>query len=184
MRVGALDLSSKTGHAAWNGTAERPVLGTKTLVGWQYDVGTMLEFWRRWLGDWIRTHQPEYVAVEAPFIPDHGGGDVILKQAGLFAFTMWAFKSANIRAEQVHSASWRKHFIGCGMLDRRDSRVQRGEKPGEAMKRLAVMRARALGWDFPDHNAAEAGGILTWAINERLQLAAPWRDQGLLEAAE
>lgn len=168
MRVAALDLSSKTGWAVWDGSAPRPILGTKQLVGWGYEIGSTLEFWRLWLGDFVTGHKPEFVAIEAPFIPDHGDGSTIMRQCALFGFTCWALKQCGIRVEQVHSATWRKHFLGSG----------RGKT--DDLKEEAKARCRALGWTFPDHNAAEAGGILCWAIHQRLSLVAPWRDQLLL----
>lgn len=168
MRVGALDLSSRTGWAAWSDPAARPTLGTKKLLGWDYDEASMLEFYRLWLGDWLRTFKPEIVAVERWFIAPHMDGATIGKQIMLAGFTMWALKSAGVKPCLVTSAEWRKHAFGSSRNN------------GTDWKRRAMQRCDFLGWDAIDHNAAEAGLILDWAIVQKAKKNPPWRDDVLM----
>lgn len=169
MRAAALDLSSKTGWAVWNGSSGRPELGTKQLVGFQYDNGTMLELFRKWLGPWLRMHEPEIIFIERWLIAGHMDGTTIGKQIMLAGFTEWACKAAGIKTVLVTSAQWRKFCYGKASL-----------APGEDWKTKATGRCRHLGWEFPDHNAAEAGLILDWGLCTVGKVNPPWRDDLLL----
>lgn len=168
MRVAALDLSSRTGWAVWNGSAGRPMLGTKKLVGWDYDEGDFLEFYRLWLGDFLRVHQPELIAIERWFLPEHADGKTIGNQIGLSYFTRWACKAARIKSVYVTAAQWRKHAFGSAANN------------GTDWKRRATQRCDHLGWEYSDHNAAEAGLILDWAIVTVAKHNPPWRDDMLM----
>lgn len=164
MRYGALDISSKTGWAVWDGHTARPFLGRKTLVGWSYDSGSMLEFYRLWLGDFIRIHRPDIVAVEGWIIAAHLDATTIGKQIQLAGFTEWAMKKAGIRCIPVAAATWRKTFHGTGRAS------------GDEFKTWAKKRCDILGWEYEDDNAAEAGGLLHHAITQIGRENPPWRD--------
>lgn len=166
MRIAALDLSSHTGWAAWDGKSPAPQLGVKHLVGWGYDQGSMLEFWRVWLGDFFAAHDPEIVGIEAWMLPQHGDAETIKRQAALLGFTEWACKASGRRAVVIHAASWRKSFLGTG----------RGKT--EEFKAKAMAACAALGWAAPDHNAADAAGVLHH-VCEMAEIVTPWRDPHL-----
>jgi Holliday junction resolvasome RuvABC endonuclease subunit len=172
MRFAALDLSSKSGWAAWDGQSPNPVLGTKQLVGWQYDAGSMLELYRKWLGDFFAIHRPDMIAVENWYIPPHMDATTIGKQIQLAGFTQWACKAAKIECHMVTSASWRKSWFGHA----------RGKT--EDFKRRALHRCDELGWAYPDHNAAEAAGILDWLITQKARQMPPWRSHPLFIIGE
>lgn len=168
MRIAALDLSSKTGFASWDGVSDKPVLGTKQIVGWQYDAGSMLELYRKWLGDFFAIHRPDVIAIESWYIAPHLDGATIGKQIMLSGFTQWACKAAKIRCHLVTSAQWRKHIYGSSRGNGTDWKVR------------ATQRCDHLGWTYQDHNSAEAGLILDWAVCTVAKMNPPWRDDLLM----
>jgi hypothetical protein len=169
MRYAAFDLSSKLGWGAWDGHASKPLLGTKTIVGWDYDSGTMLELYRKWLGDFLRIHRPQKVAIESWYIAPHMDGATIGKQIMLSGFTQWACKASGTPFHLVTAGQWRKTWYGS---------ARRPE--GNDWKLMAVNRCKALGWEAQDHNAAEAGGILDWLISEVGRETSTWRSEHVL----
>jgi Holliday junction resolvasome RuvABC endonuclease subunit len=171
MRVAAFDLSSKTGWAVWDGISKQPTLGTKEIVGWQYDAGTRLELYRKWLGAFIGAHRPQMIVIEGWFIAPHLDGATIGAQIGLCQFTQWAFKAAGVPCHLVTAGQWRKHWHGTAA------------GKGEWHKRKACEIATRLGWTYSDHNAAEAAGLLDYAICHIAKETTPWRDDWLLVGA-
>lgn len=172
MRYAALDLSSHTGWGCWNGLAPQPTLGTKTIVGWSYDTGSMLELYRKWLGSFIAAYQPNMVAIESWYIPQHMDATTIGKQIAVSAFTQWALKKAGIEVHLVTSTSWRKSWYG----------TARGKT--EEFKRKAVDRCRQLEWPIDDHNSAEAAGLLDYLVTEIGRETPPWRSNHLFMPIE
>lgn len=163
MRAIALDLSSKTGWAAYDGKSPAPVLGTKQIVGWQYDAGSMLELYRKWLSDFVKIHQPEIVFIEGWFIAPHLDGLTIGKQVALVSFTQWAMKAAGIPCHIFTVAQWRKGYFGSAA------------GKADYFKRKACYYCEQLGWAYPDHNAAEAAGILDYGLTSKARITPPWR---------
>jgi len=168
MRYAAFDISSKTGWGVWDGHAPQPTLGVKTIVGWDYDAGSMLELYRKWLGDFLRAYRPQRVGIEALFLAPHLDFPTIGKQVALVSFTQWACKAAGVPCSLIYAASWRKSWYGSA----------RGRT--DDFKNMAVNRCLDLGWDAPDHNAAEAGGILDHLVTEIGKETPPWRSSHLL----
>lgn len=167
MRVAAFDISSRTGWAVHDGVRAQPILGTKQIVGWTYDSGTMLELYRKWLGEFLRVHRPQMVCIEGWYIAPHLDGETIGKQIQLVGFTQWAMKAANIPCHLVTAGQWRKHWHGTAA------------GKGEWHKRKATRIGEALGWEGQDHNAFEAGGLLDYAITCIAKETTPWRDKAL-----
>lgn len=163
MRFAALDISSRTGWAAWDGTSPAPVLGTKQLVGWQYDAGTMLELYRKWLGDFLQIHRPDAMFIEGWFIAPHLDAVTIGKQVALVSFTQWALKAARIPSYIFTVAEWRKGYFGSA------------KGKAEQFKRKAMHYCDEMDWAYPDHNAAEAAGILDHGICKIGRVTPPWR---------
>lgn len=183
MRAAALDLSSRTGVATWDGRAGRPLLSTKKLVGYDYAIEDTLELWRVWLGDFIKTHRPELVIIEEfvvalyddakdPERRPQVNGQAILRLAGLSTFTRWACKKAGAKVAVVTAAQWRKHAFGSARNN------------GTDWKQRARQRCDYLGWEYPDHNAAEAGLILDWGLCAIGKVNPPWRDDSLMRRIE
>lgn len=167
MRYAAFDLSSKTGWGVWDGHAPQPQLGVKPIVGWDYDAGSMLELYRKWLGDFLRAHRPQRIGIEAMFIAPHLDAPTIFKQVALVSFTQWAAKAAAIPCTLIYSASWRKTWYGSATGRTDDFKI------------MAENRCRDLGWPAPDHNAAEAAGILDHLVTQIGKETPPWRSEHL-----
>ncbi|MES2289311.1 MAG: hypothetical protein V4530_06185 [Pseudomonadota bacterium] len=169
MRYAAFDLSSKTGWGVWDGAREKPILGTKQIVGWDYDAGTMLELYRQWLGEFLRLHRPQRIALESWYIAPHLDGKTIGKQIMLSGFTQWACKAAKIPFHLVTAGQWRKTWYGSAALPQ-----------GNDWKLMASHRCRTIGWDAVDHNAAEAAGLLDHLITQYGRETPPWRSEHML----
>lgn len=165
MKVAAFDLSSQTGWAVWDGVSAIPTLGKKRVLHWDRDEGIMLEHWRQWLGRFLREHAPEAVAVEAPALGNHTDAPTIYRQAMIRGFVLWGCHQLQIPTYSIPPSSWRKSFIGFG-------RIPKGT--GQTWKVLACKRCTALGWEYPDHNAAESGGVLNHLVTEILGITPPW----------
>jgi Holliday junction resolvasome RuvABC endonuclease subunit len=163
VRVAAFDISSKLGWAAWDGAAPNPVLDTKTLVGFQYDAGTMLELYRKWLGPWLKAYQPELLVIEAWIVAGHGDASTAAKLILLSGFTQWACHTQGIRSVLVPAATWRKTVFGSA----------RGKSA--EFKAKAMARAKHYGWHDIDNNAAEAGLILEYAAMTLVKVTPPWK---------
>lgn len=166
MRALAFDLSSRTGWAAWDGVSPLPTLGKKRVLHFDRGEGEMLEHWRLWLGSMLAEHRPDVIACEAPAMGAHSDQPTIYRQAMLLGMVAWAAHVSGIPRHAIGPATWRKSFIGFGT---------RGKRVGVDWKALALQRARALGADPPDHNSAEAFGVLDNLITVQLKLDAPWR---------
>jgi Holliday junction resolvasome RuvABC endonuclease subunit len=178
-RVAAFDLSSNTGWSVWDGVADAPTLGKKRVLHWDRDEGIMLEGWRQWLGRFLREHTPEAVAVEAPALGTHTDAPTIYRQAMIRGMLLWGchVSQPSIPVYSIPPASWRKTFIGFG---------KKPKDRTESWKQLACQRCNALGWDYPDHNAAESSGVLHHLLTVTLGLTPPWahRDQMTLPLTE
>ena len=162
VRIAAFDISSKLGWAAWDGAAPRPVFDMKPVVGFQYDAGSMLELYRKWLGTWLRAYQPELLVIEAWIVAAHGDADTSAKLIQLSGFTQWACKTLGVATVLVPASTWRKEVYGTG----------RGTSA--EWKRKAKERVRSYGMSPPDDNAAEAVLILEYAIKRYGKTVAPW----------
>ncbi len=127
----------------------------------------MIERFRRFLAKLFDEHDPQVVGIEAPAAGGHGDVMTMNRQAKIAGMIEWAAHIKQLPCYSISPSTWRKSFIGFGT---------RGKRVDVDWKKLAVARARVLGWTFPDHNAAEAGGILDNIAGEQLGLLTPWRE--------
>lgn len=108
-----------------------------------------------WMAAKLRDNPPDLIAIEEPVAPSaafgHTSHDTTMMTIGGFAIILGIIVCKQIPFETVRIATWRKHFIG------------RGNCPTKLAKQMALERCRLLGWDAPDHNAAEAAGIWDYA---------------------
>lgn len=156
----ALDPATKTG-VAFGAPGERPQLWTENFGGedtaWEgvYANATF------WLADFLRTRSPALFIIEQPVPPSAVRGvtnhATTMITIGLYGVFTGLVGCKKIRLTPVRIGMWRKHFLGVGNL-----------KTEEA-KRAALRRCRQLGWEAPDHNAAEAGGIWEWGCAQLRQ---------------
>lgn len=157
----AIDLASKTGLAEGR-PGEKPRLRTIEFA----PGGDVFDFYgalTAWMATKLRDNPPDLIAIEEPIAPSaikgHTSHDTTMKTIGGFAIIVGIIKCKNIPFEPVRVATWRKHFIGSGVLasiDDRDARRKEG-------KRMVIHRCRLLGWAPEDDNQADAAGIWDWA---------------------
>lgn len=110
----------------------------------------------------FRENPPGLVALERVVPPSaaqgHTNHNTTLITLGIYAIVIGVVRCKSIPLRTVAVQSWRKSFLGNGKLK------------GDVAKREAVKLCQRLGWDAPDHNAAEAAGIWHHACSQ----AAPY----------
>jgi hypothetical protein len=152
-KILALDVATKTGVAE-GCPGEVPRLQTIDFRG---DDGLTGLYGRAtlWMATKIRDDKPDLVAIEQPVPPSSAWGktnhQTSMITIGLFGIMCGIVHCKNIRLEIAPIQTWRRHFIG------------KGNHPGTIAKDLALQRCDLIGWEAPDHNAAEAAGIWDWA---------------------
>lgn len=170
----ALDLSVKsTGFALWSEGQPLPVSGTWALApSIDYAARGFVRLHRNLLDLHRVSPIDEIVFEEAipPFaLQGNTNAKTLAAAAGLAAHVESFAEACGIRYRAVSIASWRRHFIG---------RMPRGTK-GPDLKHMAMTRCRELGFDVQKHDAAEACGLLDYAVSVA-GIIAPWR-AGVLE---
>jgi hypothetical protein len=165
MRVLALDLATRSGFAVDGPNTCPPIAGTYTLASKGSARGLSFLRFSEWLYEMIGAHDVGLVAYEAPIfgnVPMNKNTGTLL--IGLGAMCEMMATSRNVAYFSAHIQTVRAHFVGAG----------RPAKPKEAV----MGRCRMLGWDVPDHNAADAAAV--WAYTKarfdkgfRLEAATP-----------
>ncbi len=109
----------------------------------------------QWMASRLIDGAPDLIAIEAPIAPSAAFGytshDTTMTTIGGFGILIGIIVCKSIPFEVVPISTWRKHFLG------------KGNFPSKIAKAMAIDRCKLLGWDPPDHNAAEAGGIWDYA---------------------
>lgn len=104
-----------------------------------------------YFADRFRTDPPGLVAIERVVPPSAAQGftnhNTTLITLGIYAIVIGIVKCKSIPLRIVAVQTWRKAFLGNGKLK------------GDVAKREAVKLCGRLGWNAPDHNAAEAAGL-------------------------
>jgi hypothetical protein len=108
-------------------------------------------------------------AIPAHQLHGNSNAQTIFGAAGLAAHAMSFAEAIGCRYRSVNIAAWRRHFIGS---------MPRGTKSPD-LKHMAMQRCRELGFDPNKHDAAEALGLLDYALSID-GIIAPWRN-GVLE---
>jgi hypothetical protein len=171
----ALDLSVKcSGFAQWSDGQAKPDHGTWELAGGITHAPRAFVRLHRHLRDLNDIARIDLIMFEDPLPPHSVHGqtsiDVLKASAGLAAHVQSFAEAMGIRHRAVHQATWRRHFIGS---------MPRGTKTPD-LKHLAMQRCRELGFDPTKHDAAEALGLLDYALSIE-GIIAPWRQEHLLE---
>jgi hypothetical protein len=181
----ALDIATTMGWALLDDrTPERPFLGSIKFPSDPDEVGRAAENMRKFLADRHAMHggllhivfEAQHVAgTKKTTLPDGSkvetGGmnmKVLARLLGLAAMAEWFAHVVGAKCYKVEIATWRKHAFGNGRMKRQES------------KERAMEECRALGFDPPNHDAAEAFFILDYYISLRNRngagIAMPWRD--------
>ena len=165
----ALDLSIRsTGYACWREGQERPACGTWELAPHIDHAARAFVRLHRNLAE-IQRESPidELVFEEPPPTHRMGGHTSAATEAakyGLVAHAMSFGEALGIAWRPVSIAAWRKHFIGS---------IPRGTKTPD-LKHMAMSRCRELGIEVIKHDAAEAAGLLDYAVS-LAGIVPPWR---------
>lgn len=190
----ALDIATTTGWALHNKTMQRPFFGAVRFSGGKAGVGKSLHEMLSFLDEIdakIRaTGQPiSHIFYEKPFIPGAVNSATSELLMGLCAVVqMFAYRVGATSCYSVDISEWRKHFIGRGSGFKKTPDGKR-YLPGHDPKELAVQQCAHFGWHTDIADAAEACGILDYAISlmdagfvaaELPGYPRPWRDKTLL----
>lgn len=156
--IWAIDPATKTGFAAGE-PGGRPVLTVKNFR--ESKDETVHDIFERavfFLADRLRVKQPGLIVIEAPVPPrqiegftNFGATQIALGLQGIF-IGIARCKSVPVLSAPI--GAWRKHFLG------------RGNLKGDEAKRQSVRLCEQLGWNPPDANSAEAGGIWCWGCTQ------------------
>ena len=157
----ALDPASTTGYAVGATNVNTPFLGSVKLRHDETDENADI-FGRAffWISELIAINAPALVAIEPPVPPGNMWGSTNFRTTaislGLNGIYLGCANAKHIPVLTAPIFTWRKHFLGAG----------NAKLPREEAKRAAVKQCRLLGWCAPDDDAAEAGGIWSWACGE------------------
>ena len=168
----ALDIATNCGWAAWNPGWDKPIYGAWTLPGDAGEVGRAAVALHHKLAD-LHAMEPITRLYFEGGIPTNGlSGNTnmttIYKLAGLAAHAESFAYAVSARCRNVPQGTWRKHFIGKGS----------GFKTSQ-FKAMSIARCREYGWAPQCDNAADALGVLEYAIYLSDEIP-PWRDATVL----
>ena len=101
----------------------------------------------------LKARKPDLIAIESPIMAAWGKTNAKTTDVtrGLYAIITGIATAKSIPILRADIGTWRKWFLGRGNLKGKDAKAQ------------CVMLCKQFGWHAPDHNAAEAAGIWSWA---------------------
>lgn len=165
----ALDIATTTGWALHYQGLHRPFFGALRLAGGEQNVGRALDQMFQFLTDFheklaARGHPITHIFYEKPFIPTAVNSSTSERLMGLCAVVqMFAFRVGATSCYSIDISEWRKHFIGRGGGFKRTP-DKKDYLPGHDPKELAVQQCARYGWHTDIADAAEACGILDYAL--------------------
>ena len=166
MRIIALDIATSTGVAIGN-SGDAPVCRSEDLgKGQSEDV--RLSRALALTDQLVRLYEPDLIAVEAAI----GGREASQYLVGLVACVRACATNRGVPVETYHLASIRKHFLGKA-LGVRDFPGMSKAKAKMAIKQKVMDRCRLLGWEVPDHDAADAAALWDYACAKHGAQTAP-----------
>lgn len=178
MRLGtvlALDIATTTGWALHHKGMERPFFGAFRLPGGTMAVGQQADALERWLRDMAiacrANGQPiTHYFFEAQHLAAKVNIDTIYRLIALGGIVeKFAYQTNATTCLKVHISEWRRHFIGRGAAFGKDD-----------PKQMAIARCAKYGWHMDVADAAEACGILDYALTLIPNYERPWRDKALM----
>lgn len=107
----------------------------------------------------IATHEPDLIVIEA-FI---GGKNASAYLIGLVACARGCAANRGIKTVMVFPATVRKHFLGKALTTKDFPGLKQAEAKIAIKERVAA-QCRALGWEVPDLDAADAAATWDWAM--------------------
>lgn len=110
-----------------------------------------------WMATRLKVDPPALIVIEKPVPPSAAWGSTnhqtTLITIGLFGVFCGVARAKNIKVMPAPISTWRKYTLG------------KGNMKGALAKARAVDLCRQLGWEAPDHNAAEAACIFLWSCS-------------------
>jgi Holliday junction resolvasome RuvABC endonuclease subunit len=170
--IWAFDAASNTGVAEGR-AGETPRLYSVRLVKEGDEIDDSAARAMRFLAEKFAVQRPDLVVIEAPldFKSDGASNARTLKLLAAVAIGLGGCARLHqVRVRRPMVASIRKDFIGHGRL------------PGDQAKRMVQATCRALGWDFPNHDAADAAAVWFWGCKLLARDLAPAVDPVSLAA--
>jgi hypothetical protein len=164
----ALDPASETGWALWIPGASKPLYGSWKLVlkGKNNNHGArrrrLLDSIQELLKDnKLSNNLALVVVVEAPAPgAQRNSGSISLSEGWIPVVQLWCHDRGLAEPELAPIATWRNHF-----LPSKKPKALKGTEATDWYKREAIEACKERGLEPADSNAAEAIGILKWAID-------------------
>lgn len=195
----ALDIATTTGWAWHRQGMPRPFFGAVRFSSGPDNVGQAMHELLLWLRELYISLKADgspitHFFFEKPFIsPAAANTRTSERLLGLCAAVqMFAYQVGATSCFSIDISEARKHFIGRGGGFKR-APGKNGQKgpylPGHDPKELAIRECAKFGWHTDVHDAAEACGLLDYAIslmdrgfvqNGLPGYPRPWRDNALL----
>lgn len=185
MIILSLDLSKRcTGFAVWDEAWEKPRYGSWSLGSEMASDGAVFLKLHRCLNDLRQLAAFEWIYHEEAINPANLNGVTNIAslrlQAGLAAHVESFAEARRCHVQRVNIGSWRKGFIDPDLVSQAQADARRKRKltgKGSArdkLKRLAIERARQLGFEPRNDDEAEAIGVLDYACSLK-GIVPPWR---------
>jgi len=153
----AMDIATVTGWA-YGRVGERPRSGAVRFGSGAQSYGKRMAMGMNWLHDFLTVNEVKYFVYEAPLATSLVSGKtnasttmILFGLVGVVEAVANSHKIYSVKS--AHLSTVRKHFIGTGNL------------PGALAKMKVRARCRTLGWEFDDHNAADALAVWDYAGN-------------------
>ena len=149
MRLFALDLATKTGWASGTPEAQRGLVwGHIKLPSTGSDIGAFLAAYRTWLVGMIDMHQPDWIAFEAPVLPQQTSLNTVRKLQCLCGLTELIARDHKIDCTEANNQKVKVFFTGHG-----------GKKGDRIIKSCNVR-----GWDTQDQDEADALAVWLYTL--------------------
>jgi len=168
MRILALDQATVTGWAV--GEPSRRLIASGSFPA-KMGLYHMVGFWTEKLRTLFEEHEPEFLAIEQPFIGPMNS-DITEKLYALYALAHLVAGEHTVGVMPCNIGKWRKHFYSGPT-----PRPPKGTPSAAWYKQMALDECRRRGWEVGGHDEAEACGILDFAMGT---LCPETRDQQAL----
>lgn len=182
----ALDIATTTGWAWHRPGMPRPFFGAIPLPSTVNEVGepiAALLLWLRTLYIGLKSDGTPitHFFYEMPFLdPRKINSRTSKRLMGLAgAVEMFAFQVGATGCYEIELSEWRKHFLGRGTGFKKTPDKKK-YLPGHDPKELAIRQCASFGWHTDVHDAAEACGVLDYALTMIPGYERPWRDNALM----
>jgi hypothetical protein len=129
-----------------------------------------------WAAERFKIGKPDRVLIEAPIpasaMAGHTNANTTAMLFGLWAIMAAVAKARGVTVRRANIQAVRRSFIGHGNLK------------GDVAKRKTMQVCALLGWDAPNHDAADAGAVWHWGCGQIDPALTPRTEPLFLRAAE